>query len=462
MRTDNNSTSRYTRMTTEKVSTLILSLAVPTIMSMLVTALYNMADTFYVGKINTSATGAVGIVFSLMTIIQVAGMMLGVGSGSYTARLLGQNNVSRAAKAASSAFFMALLWGTLLAIFGRLFLGSLMKLLGSTDTILPYAKAYAGYILLGAPYMAASFVLNINLRSEGNALLAMIGIVSGAVLNILLDPLFIFVFRLGIAGAALATILSQMVSFLILLSHYLRGRSSLKIHPRNIALETALYGEILRSGTPTLIRQSMAIFSTIVLNFAAGTFGDAAVAGMSVVNRIMLFMISLIIGFGQGFQPVAAFNYAAGRHTRVYEAFRFAVKTGTAVLIVYALITGIFAPGVVKLFRNDPAVIAVGQLALRLRCITLPLYAFIVMTNMMFQYIGKPAKAALLALCQQGMAFIPTLLLFSYLFGLKGIQMSQAVADVLTFMIAVPLALGALKFLKKGEPIPGKNLPQEK
>ena len=363
-------------MTTEPISRLIPALAIPTIISMLVTALYNMADTYFVGKINTSATGAVGIVFSLMTIIQVIGMSLGVGSGSYVARLLGAKNSERATLVVTTAFFTALVLGLILTVMGELFLSPLMKALGSTETILPYAKSYARYILLEAPYMAASFVMNVNLRSEGSAVLGMIGLVSGAVLNIGLDPLFMFVFGMGIAGAA--------------------------------------------------------------------------VAGMSVVTRIIMFINSIMLGFGQGFQPVAAFNYAAGKKDRVYEAFWFSVRVGAVFLSFFALIAGAFAPWIIRVFRDDPQVVQVGAFALRMQSIALPLSAYIVISNMMFQYIGKPEKATVLAVSRQGLVFVPLILILSHLFGLPGIQVSQALADLTTFLIAVILTRGTLGSLKEG------------
>ncbi len=439
---------RYIRMTTDPVSRLIPSLAVPTIISMLVTSLYNMADTFFVGKINTSATGAVGIVFSLMTLIQVLGMTLGVGAGSYIARLLGKKDTERASAAVSTAFFTALVCGLFVTILGELFLTPFMRLLGSTETILPYAEAYGGWILLGAPYMAASFVMNVSLRSEGSAVLAMLGIASGAALNIALDPLFIFVFDMGIAGAALATILSQLVGFLILLSHYVHRRSALRIRLGNVEWTGAMHKEILRSGTPTLLRQSLASLSSIALNTAAGVYGDAAVAGMSVVTRLMVFMGSIMIGFGQGFQPVAAFNYTSGRTDRVYEAFWFAVRTGTIMLCTFSVVTEIFASPMIRLFRDDPEVVRIGEAALRMQSITLPLTAFIVISNMMFQYIGKPAKASVLALSRQGLVFVPALVILSALFGLTGVEISQALADGITFLIAIPLTFGTLRSLR--------------
>jgi len=446
----NEPVERHRRMTTEPISQLIPALAIPTIISMLVTALYNMADTYFVGKINTSATGAVGIVFSLMTIIQVIGMSLGVGSGSYVARLLGAKNGERATLVVTTAFFTALVLGLILTVMGELFLSPLMKALGSTETILPYAKSYARYILLGAPYMAASFVMNVNLRSEGSAVLGMIGLVSGAVLNIGLDPLFMFVFGMGIAGAAVATILSQFVGFSILLSHYIKKRSALRIQFRNLRLEGSIYREIVRSGIPTLFRQGAMSLATIVLNTAASRYGDAAVAGMSVVTRIIMFINSIMLGFGQGFQPVAAFNYAAGKKDRVHEALWFSVRVGASFLSFFALIAGAFAPWIIRLFRDDPQVVQVGAFALRMQSIALPLSSYIVISNMMFQYIGKPEKATVLAVSRQGLVFIPLILILSYLFGLPGIQVSQALADLTTFLIAVILTRGTLRSLKEG------------
>ncbi len=447
--------ARYVRMTSEPVSRLVAQLAVPTIISMLVTALYNMADTYFVGKINTAATAAVGVVFPLMTTIQVIGMTIGVGSGSYVARLLGQKNLFRANQSLSTGFFTALMCGVIFTVIGELFATPLTRLLGATPTILPYAKDYARLVVLGAPFMAAAFVMNVSLRSEGSAVLAMMGLVSGAVINIALDPLFIFTFRLGVAGAALATVVSQMASFAILISHYLQGRSTLRLRFTSFLPEWAMYREILRSGLPTFARQSLVTIAAIILNKAAGQYGDAAIAGMTVANRITIFIGSALIGFGQGFQPVAAFNYAAGFFHRVHKAFWFSVKVGATALLLCALVTISFAPTLIRLFRNDPVVIEIGALALRLQAITMPLNAFIVIANMMFQYIGKARKALILAISRQGMLFVPAILILSRVFGLRGIQMSQAVADGLSFLLAIPLSVATLRLLARGQPEPG-------
>jgi len=453
-RTQSNLDARFIRMTTVPVSRLILSLAIPTIISMLVTALYNMADTFFVGKLSTTATAAVGVVFPLMTTIQVVGMTLGVGSGSFVARLLGRKDGTRASQVVSTAFFTALVCGIFFAIVGRIVAAPLMRLLGSTETILPEALAYANYILLGAPFMAAAFVMNVNLRSEGSAVLSMVGLASGAIINIALDPIFIFVFKMGVAGAAVATVISQIISFSILISHYLSGRSTLRINLRSVRLELRLYWEIIRSGTPTFSRLFLATLAAIVLNTSAKPYGDSAIAGMTVVNRIMMFIGSALIGFGQGFQPVAAFNYTAGFYERVHQAFWFAVKVGTVVLLLHAVVAGIFAEEFVRFFRDDPEVIVVGTLTLRFQCLTLPLNAFIIMSNMLFQYIGQAGKATLLAMSRQGLVFIPTILLLSHCFGLLGIQMSQALADGISFLVAIPFIWGTLRELRSHFAVP--------
>ncbi len=448
---------RFLRMTTRPVDRLIPGLAVPTMVSMMVTAFYNMADTYFVGRISTSATGAVGIVFPLMTILQVIGMTLGVGSGSFAARQLGARRPDRAADAASTAFFTALICGLLLTVAGEILLEPFMLLLGSTPTILPYAAAYGGLVLTGAPFVAASFVMNVNLRSEGSAVLAMIGISAGAVVNIALDPLFMFVLGMGIRGAAAATVLSQILSFAILLSHYRRRKSALRITFRGASFSRSIYAEILAGGLPTLFRQSVSILGAVVLNTAARTYGDAAVAGMSVVTRIMLFMTSAMIGFGQGFQPVAAFNYAAGLTHRVRAAFWYSVRIGALFLSAFSVLILSFAPEVLRMFRDDPEVIRIGARALRFQAATLPLTSFIVISNMMFQYIGKPVQASVLALSRQGLAFVPAVLVLSRLFGLAGIQVSQSVADLATFLAAVPLAAATLRTFRSGNPARGSG-----
>ena len=443
----NTQEQKYKTMTEAPVKGLIVKLAIPTMISMLVTSFYNMADTFFVGKLGPSATGAVGVVFSVMAIIQAVGFFFGHGSGNYISRALGAHDVSGAESMAATGFFSALIGGTVIMVGGLLFLEPLALALGSSETILPYAVDYLRWILIGAPYMTASLVLNNQLRFQGNAIYAMIGLVSGAVINIALDPLLIFTFDLGVSGAAIATIVSQLVSFVILFIGVFRS-NAIDIRIRNFKPTVERYKIIINGGSPSLFRQGLNSVATICLNVAARAYGDYAIAGMSIVTRIMQFANSCLIGFGQGFQPVCGFNYGAKKFDRVREGFWFCVKLSTAVLLVLAAACFAFAPAIVSLFQDDPGVIEVGRIALRLQCITFPLAGWIVMSNMMSQTIGKAIPASFLAMARQGLFFIPAVLILPHFLGILGVELSQAVADAITIAVAIPLQLKIMREMK--------------
>ena len=429
---------KFEMMTEAPIPGLIGRLAVPTIISMLITSFYNMADTFFVGKIGTSATAAVGVVFPVMAIIQALGFFCGHGSGNSISRHLGSKDVQSARELASTGFFLAFALGILLMVLGLIFLDPLSHLLGSTETIFPYTRDYLRFILLGAPYMTAQLVLNNQLRFQGNAFYAMIGITSGGVLNVILDPIFIFVFDLGISGAAIATILSQFVSFCLLLVG-LRVSKCIPIHLRNVRLTALRLREIMGGGLPSLFRQGLGSIATTTLNIAANPYGDAAIAAMSVVSRIMMFANSALIGFGQGFQPVCGFNYGADKYDRVKEAFWFCVKVSIAVLLSLAVLGGFLSGHLIWIFRNDPDVIQIGTTALRFQCVTFALNGWIIMNNMMMQTMGKTVPATILAASRQGLFFIPALLILPQFLGLTGIQCAQAVSDVFTFALTTLL-----------------------
>ena len=442
---------KFHQMTETPVSRLICRLALPCIVSMLVTAFYNMADTFFVGLLhNKSATGAVGVVFSLMAVIQAIGFFFGHGSGNFISRALGKQNYEDASNMAATGFFSALAAGLLICALGQLFLEPLAYLLGSTDTILPYTKDYLRLILIGAPWMTASLVLNNQLRFQGSAAYAMVGITSGAVLNIALDPLLIFACGMGVAGAALATILSQLVSFCLLLRGCARD-GNLRIHPARVQLKWSYYRQIIRGGLPSLGRQGLASLATICLNWAVRPYGDAAIAAMGIVQRIMMFGGSAMIGFGQGFQPVCGFNYGAGLYERVKQGFWFCVKTSTGFLLAVSALGFAFAPRLIALFQSDPEVIAIGAAALRFQCVTFGTMGWVVMSNMMLQTIGRTVPATFLAMARQGVFFIPLVWLLSSSLGLLGVQMTQAAADLLTLACAVPIQLKVLRELSAGE-----------
>lgn len=438
-------------LTEEKIPTLVLNMAVPSIISMLITSFYNMADTFFVGQIGTTATAAVGVIFPLMSIIQALGFTFGHGSGNYISRKLGQGEVEDAKKMAATGFVSALVAGAIFGLVGLIFLDGLVGILGATPTIAPYARQYAMYILIGTPFMASSLVLNNQLRFQGSAFFGMIGMGVGAVLNIALDPLFIFVLEMGVSGAALATILSQIVSFCLLLRGCTRG-GNIAISLKNFSPSWARYKEIARGGTPSLFRQGLGSVATICLNFAAGIYGDAAIAGMSIVTRVLQFANSAIIGLGQGFQPVCGFNYGAKLYGRVRKAFWFTVSLAFCVLLIGSIVGIAFAPQIIAIFRKeDLEVIKIGALSLRLQCIFLPLSAFVVGSNMMLQTIGKPVKASISAAARTGLFFVPAILILPQFFGLLGVQMSQAVADLCSFVLCVPLAGTTLLEMKRLE-----------
>ena len=430
------------------VKKLVCTLAGPTILSMLITSFYNMVDTFFVGKLNTQATAAVGIVFSLMAIIQAVGFFFGHGSGNYISRKLGAIETEEAEKMAAVGFFSAFIAGAVLMVICLIFVRPLAYALGSTETILPYTVTYLWIILLGAPAMTSSLVLNNQMRFQGSAFYAMIGIVSGAVLNMVLDPVLILACNLGIAGAAMATTISQYVSFVLLLI-MIRSGGNMQIRFRNFKPNIHFYKEIIRGGMPSLCRQGLASVATICLNHTAGMYGDAAIAGMSIVSRISMCANSALIGFGQGFQPVCGFNYGAGKYKRVLEAFWFCVKYAFLFLIVVGITGFAFAPGLVSLFREDADVITVGTAALRYQVIAFPLNAWIVMCNMMLQSIGKGLKASIVASARQGLCFLPLILILPHFFGLTGVEICQAVSDVFTLMISVPIGLSVIREMQK-------------
>ena len=448
---------KWVTMTTEPVTKLIIKLAIPTMVSMMITSIYNMADTFFVGQISsgsaeaTSATAAVGVAFPLMAVIQAFGFMFGHGSGNFISRALGGGKTEEAERMAATGFFMALICGAALSALGLVFLSPLARVLGSTDTIMPYSTAYLRLILIGCPWMTASLVLNNQLRFQGNALFAMIGIGSGGLINMALDPLLIFYFDMGISGAALATIVSQFISFCLLLIG-MRKSDNLKIRVRNFTPTGHYLKEIFRGGAPSLFRQGIGSVATAIMNNAAGAFGDPAIAAMSIVTRVMMFANSLVIGFGQGFQPVCGFNYGAKKYDRVREGFWFCVKCATVFLLGAAALGAIFAPAMISWFRaDDPEVIRIGALAMRLQCVTLPTFGFIMIANMMMQTTAHTFQASVTALARQGLFFLPLILVLPPLMGLLGIQIAQPIADGMTFVLTMFMQRQVLSEMRRQE-----------
>lgn len=430
----------YKKMTETPVEKLIISLSIPTIISMLISNIYNLVDTYFVGTLGVSASGAVGVVFTLMSILQAIGFTLGHGAGSVTSRLLAQRDTDTASHYVSTSFFLALFMGLLLTLFGIPLISPLMRLLGSTETILPYARDYGLYILLAAPLMIGSLVLNNVLRYEGKAFYGMIGLTIGGVLNMIGDPIFIYGFDMGVAGAGLSTALSQLIGFLILLFMH-RHHAQSKISIRNVRLKGWLVGDIVTTGMPSMIRQGMTSISSGILNNCAGMYGDACVSAMAITGRCQFFMLSIALGIGQGFQPVAGFNYQAKKYARLRRAFRFTMLSGIAVLLMVCGIGCIFAPQLVGLFQDDSEVLRIGSLALRFASISLIFTPINIAPNMLFQTAGLKLRALLTACLRSGVCFIPMLLILPPLLGELGIQLSQPIADITSSLLTVPFAV---------------------
>lgn len=420
---------------------LLFRKAYPTVIIQLITILYNTADTYFVAKIDTAASAAVGVVFSLMAIIQAVGFGLGMGSGSLTSRRLGASREKDACIYSSSALAIGILSGSLIMILGLFNIAPILRMIGATETILPYAIAYGRYILIAAPFMCTAFILNTTLRSEGQTFTAMIGMTSGGILNIILDPILIFGFKLGISGAAIATMSSQIFSATIMAFIFISGRSIVKIKPEYISKKPSVYMDIIRTGFPTICRQGLGSLSTAILNVQAAFYGDAAVAAISIANKLHMLVRDVVLGIGQGYQPIAGYCFGAGKKKRVRELFVLATKAATFFCVIAAILLSVFAAPVISWFRDDPEVVVIGAAALRFIAISLPSLSYMTYVNQTYQCLGFTTGATFLACCRQGICFIPLAFILPHFFGIAGIEMLQASADILTFAISVPFQI---------------------
>ena len=446
---------QYRKLVLTPVEQLIPRLAVPTILSMMVTMIYNLVDAFFVGKLGTSASAAIGVVLGVQSIFQAFGFMMGHGSGSQISVHLGKGDKDMADKLFSTAFFHAMAISVIVSAICLIGLTPLMRLMGSTDTILPFSRNYGFYILISGPALVGSCVLNNVMRYEGRAVLAMVGLVTGSVLNMVGDPILMFGLGLGIDGAGLSTAISQYISFGILLYMVFSKRTISRLSPKYRSNDPEVTLSIIRVGLPSLIRQMLNSVATITLNHCAMPYGDAAIAAMAIVGRIMMFIGSAMIGLGQGFQPVSAYNYGARKYARLRKSFYFTVGLGVVVLGVLSVIGFVFPGQIVGLFRDDPEVIAIGSRALRFQCVAVVTQPFTVTSNMMFQSIGRSKEASFLALLRSGLYYIPLLMILPLFLGLTGIQSAQMFADMLTSLTSLPFVV---KFMRE---TPAEDLPTE-
>jgi len=437
-------------MTEASVCPLVLKLALPTTVSMLVTGIYNTADTYFVSQLGKSQSAAVSVVFSLMAIIQAIGFTLGMGSGSIISRSLGAKDSDTAGHALSTSFFSAIGIGALITALGLIFIEPIMNLLGSTPTALPYAKTYARYILCGAPIMMGTYVLNNLWRWEGKAVFSMIGIGLGGVLNIFLDPLFINVLGLGVSGAAMATLLSQCISFVLLLIPVLLKKNISRLSVSLFSKDKNFHLNIWFTGLPSLLRQGLASISTICLNHVAGEIAqDSALSAMGIFGKVFMLIFCFLLGIGQGYQPVLGFNFGAKRWDRVKTAFIFTFIFGTLLMTFFGILLFIFAHDLMPLFIDDPQAIEIGSRALRIEALVMPLLTTNVMCNMTFQSMGQRLKASFLSSLRQGLYFIPCVFILPAIWDLTGVELIFPVSDILTFLTSLPFAIHFLFVLNR-------------
>ncbi len=443
---------RKSMMLHQPISRVIPKMAVPTIVAFLITSIYSLADTYFVSSLGTNATAAVSVNASLDQLIMMTGSMLAMGANSYIARLLGEGNEKKASQVLSTSFFLAGGLGALLLVFGNIFMTPMVRLLGATPTCEAYAIDYATYILLAAPFMSCSFVMNQCLRSEGSATLSMVGMGIGGVLNCILDPIFIFYLDMGVAGASLATAISKWVSFIILIFPYITRRSMLRLSVKNFRFSWDIISNVVSVGSSSLFRNGLAVVAGILLNDLAGNISDSVLAGVGVCTKIMMFPFSIILGFGNGFQPVAGFNWGAKRYDRVRESYRFSSMVSLVGGGIMALILGIFADPIIILFAGtDPQMREVGKLCIWLQCVALPIHAWVAMVNMLCVGLGNAKGAMALATARQGSCFLPILYPLALLFGAYGIAAVQAAADVLSMALAIPIAISMTKKIRMAQ-----------
>ncbi len=445
---------QFEKMTKTPIPKLVIGLGIPTMLSMMVTSLYNLADTYFVSMIGEDAvTAAVSNLLALMSIIQAIGFTYGMGSGAIVSRLLGKRDRKGADETASSAFAIAGGSGFLILMLGFLFLQPLMWLFGSRDPeTLKYSIEYATYILVSAPFMCMSFVLNNVLRAEGKATLSMIGLVAGALVNVALDPILIFVCGWGVAGAAIATCISQCISFGILLFMFLTGRSIVRIRLRSVSKSFAVYWEIVKTGFPSFCRQILASLCSVFLNDAAFTYGgNAAQAALGVVQKVFMLAFSIALGIGQGYQPVLGYNYSAKKFQRVRSAYLFTLGFATALMLVFAGVCAIFAASLMRVFSLSAEATEIGTLTLWMQCAMMPLVPMNFMVGVTYQVVGNKAMASLISASRQGLFYIPAVLVLPRVFQLFGVQTCQAVSDFFAFFFAIPFMVLFFKNLKRTE-----------
>jgi len=433
----------------EAIPKVLLKLSIPAILGMMVSSIYNIVDTLFVSKLGTEALGGVTIVMPFFMLISAIGMMFGAGAASYISRLLGQKNIQKANQTAVVALLTSVTCAVLFSLIGIANLDRLLKLFGASNTMLPFAREYARVIIAGSVFTMSNMTLNNMLRAEGSAKISMLGIMIGAVLNIALDPIFIFTLGMGVKGAAIATVISQALSTIVLLGYYLLKKSFLELNIKNFIISKDIYAEILKIGVPTLLRQGLASISMGMINAVAVQYGDSAVAAIGITGRIFMMVFYVIFGFSQGFQPLAGYNYGAKEYERVRETIRVSLSWTTIYSILVTFLMALGAPALVHIFTTDAEVLAIGTRTLRYFCYIFPTAGFLVIYNSVFMAFGHAKEAAVLSMARQGLFLIPAILILPKLWGLEGVLLSQPVANGLSVVLTAIMAIRIQRELKE-------------
>ena len=420
----------------------LLAMGIPTMIGMLVNAFYNLVDAYFVGGLGESQMGAISVVYPLGQVVVGLGLLFGNGAASYISRLLGRGDKENADKVASTALYSSVSVGAVIIIISMVFLHPILKLLGATDSILPFAATYASIYIVSCIFNVFNVTMNNIVTSEGAAKTTMCALLTGAVLNIALDPLFIYVFDLGMAGAAIATAISQVVSTCVYLTYIFRKKSVFHFRVKDCTYTKETMSEIFKIGIPTLVFQILTSVSISLINNAAGDYGDSAIAGMGVVTRLISMGSLSVFGFIKGFQPIAGYSYGAKKFDRLREAIKTSILWSTAFCVIFGVILALFPTAIVSQFtKGDAEMIRIGAASLRANGISIMLFGFYTVYSSLFLALGKGREGFILGACRQGICFIPVILLLPIVWGLNGIMYAQPIADVLSAVITVFMAI---------------------
>lgn len=434
----------------DSIVKLLVKFSIPAIIGMLVNSLYNIVDRIFIGNgVGSLGIAGAAIGFPIMLILMAFSMLIGIGANSLVAIRLGEQKKEEAEHIMGNALVLLIVLSLVISVSGLVFLNPLLRLFGASEEVLPYAKEYLSIILWGAVFQSVGMGMNNFIRSEGNPRMAMLTMLIGAILNIILDYVFIFIFRWGIAGAAYATILSQAVSAAWVLYHFLGGRSVLKLHAKNYRLNMGIVMKIVAIGTAPFLMQLAASVLNAIMNKSLNIYGgDIAISGMSAVSSIAMVFLMPVFGINQGAQPIIGYNYGARKYDRVKKTLKLAILSATVLVIIGFIITRLFPEQLIALFnREDAELIEFGAYALKIFLTFMPIIGFQIVSANYFQAVGKPMQAGLLSLSRQVLLLIPAMLILPRFYGLDGVLYAGPLADLVSSVVTALFLFYELRHL---------------